>query len=355
MSAPPRVALDAHQARSPAVWGSSVYTRELARALAARDDVDVQALAGPAGRLELAWEQLGLPRRLRAEGFDAVHAPNCFLPLRRPCPGVVTVHDLAFEEHPEDFARLTGLKFRALAPRAARSAERVICVSRFTADDVRRRYGVDEARLRVVLSAPALPLGDAEPPPGPYLLAVGALRPKKNLRRLVEAFRALWAEGVPHRLVLAGADLGEGAALRAAAGDAPVELAGAVTDRELDALMRGAGALVHPSLYEGFGLAAVEAMARGVPVALARATALPEAGGDAPEYFDPLDAGDIAATVRRVLEDGELRTGMVERGRARVAELSWEATAAATAEVYREAIAEGRAGRRPSRPREDRP
>jgi glycosyltransferase involved in cell wall biosynthesis len=340
MSGPPRVALDVHHARSSTPWGSAVYTRELARALAARagrDGVDVVALDGPAGGPEVAWEQVRLPRRLRAGGFAAVHAPNCFLPLRRPCAGVVTVHDLAFEDHPGDFPRLTGWKFRALAPRAARSAERVICVSAFTAADVRRRYGVDEARLRVVHSAPALPAGDEEPPPGPYLLAVGALRPKKNLRRLVEAFRALRAQGLPHRLVLAGPDAGEGRALRAAAGGAPVELTGAVADARLDALMRGADLLVHPSLYEGFGLAALEAMARGVPVALARATALPEAGGDAAAYFDPLDVDDMAATIRRVLEDP---AGLAQRGRARAARLSWDDTAAATAAVYREAIDE---------------
>ena len=219
-----------------------------------------------------------------------------------------------------------------------RSAERVVCVSAFTAGDVARRYGVGEERLRVVRSAPALPVGDEEPPSEPYLLAVGALRPRKNLRRLVEAFRSLRAGGLPHRLVLAGPDLGEGATLRAAAAGVPVELSGPVGDRRLDALMRGADLLVHPSLYEGFGLAALEAMARGTPVALARATALPEAGGDAAAYFDPLDPADLAATIRRVLADGELRAGMAERGRARAAALSWEATAAATAAVYREAI-----------------
>jgi glycosyltransferase involved in cell wall biosynthesis len=329
----PRVALDARHGRAPTAWGSAVYTRELARALGDR----VVALTGPARGPDVAWEQVGLPRALRRGGFDVVHAPNCFLPLRRPCAGVVTVHDLAFEEFPRDFPRATAAKFRRLAPRAARSAQRVVCVSEFTRADVCRRYGVAEERTRVVASAPALPRGDEPPPPGPYVLAVGALRPKKNLRRLVEAFRRLREEGLEHRLLIAGPDLGEGPALRAAAGGAPVELLGQVPDARLDALLRGADALAHPSLYEGFGLAPLEAMARGVPVALARATALPETGGEAAEYFDPCDVGEIAAALRRVLGDEARRADLARRGRERAARLSWAATADATAAVYAEA------------------
>ena len=209
----------------------------------------------------------------------------------RPCAGVVTIHDLAFEVFPDDFSPRTGWKYRTFASRAARSAQRVICVSGYTAADVVRRYGVDEARVRVIPNAPSLPIGD-EPVPddGPYLLAVGDLRPKKNLLRLVEAFRLLRMQGLEHRLVLAGIDSGpEAARVRAAAGGEPVRLTGYLSDARLDALMRGADALVHPSLYEGFGLVLVEAMLRGVPVVAARATALPETGGDAAEYFDPLD------------------------------------------------------------------
>ena len=337
---PPRVAIDARHAGASTAWGSAAYVRELVRALGERADPRPEAVPLRGGRgPDVLWEQVGLPRRLRRERFDAVHAPNGFLPLRRPCPGVVTVHDVAFEVFPQDFPPRTRAKFRALIPRAIRSAQRVVCVSRFTRDDVCERYGIDPARTRVVLSAPALPVGDAAPPAGtPYLLAVGALRAKKNLRRLVEAWLALRASGLEHRLVLAGPDAGEGAALRAAARGAPLELAGQVPDRELDALMRGAALLVHPSLHEGFGLAPLEAMARGTPVAMAGVTALPEAGGDAAEYFDPLDVEDIAAAIPRALGR---RDELARLGRARAAQLSWERTAAATAAVYREAIDAG--------------
>jgi glycosyltransferase involved in cell wall biosynthesis len=240
----------------------------------------------------------------------------------------VTIHDLAWEEYPDDFAWATGWKYRTLVPRAAQSAERVICVSEFTRDDVVRRYGIDEEKIRVIGEAPSLATSDAEPPPGPYILAVGDLRKKKNFRRLVDAFGHLRAEGLQHRLVIAGRDAGEGEGLRAPG----VELLGYVPEEHLDALMRGADLLVHPSLYEGFGLVIVEAMARGTPVAAARTTALPETGGDAALYFDPLDLHDIADAILRALADD----GLAERGRARAAALSWDDVAAKTAAVYRE-------------------
>ena len=333
------VAVDTRDARGPALRGWGRYTARLIDALRARDGsdgLDYAFLAGGAVGPELVWEQLSLPRELRRLRADAVHAPNCFLPLRRPCPGAVTIHDLAFEAHREDFSLRTGWKYRTLAPRAARSAERVICVSAFTRDDVCERYRVDPEKTRVIHSAPALPPGGLVPPAGPYLLAVGDLRPKKNFARLAQAFRALHANGVPHRLVIAGVDAGEGERVREAAGPAPLELAGFVPDAELDALMRGADALVHPSLYEGFGFVVVEAMARGVPVACARATALPEIAGDAAVYFDPLDPDSIAGAIDAALRD---RGRLAEAGRRRAAGFSWPATAERTAAVYRELVA----------------
>jgi glycosyltransferase involved in cell wall biosynthesis len=323
-----RVVFDARDAAEPAPRGWGRYTRELLAALQRRGDLDILPLTRGWPGPEVGWEQVALPRILRREQASLVHAPNCFLPLQRPCPGVVTIHDLAWEEYPDDFARTTGWKYRTLVPRAAQSAERVICVSEFTRDDVVRRYGIDEEKIRVIGEAPSLATSDAEPPPGPYILAVGDLRKKKNFRRLVDAFGHLRAEGLQHRLVIAGRDAGEGEGLRAPG----VELLGYVPEEHLDALMRGADLLVHPSLYEGFGLVIVEAMARGTPVAAARTTALPETGGDAALYFDPLDLHDIADAILRALADD----GLAERGRARAAALSWDDVAAKTAAVYRE-------------------
>ena len=330
------MAFDARDAAAPRPRGGGRYARELLRALEReRDGIDLRAVREGGPGPELVFEQLRLPRILRREGADAVHVPNCFLPLRRPCPGIVTVHDVASEDHRGDFSRRTGWKYRTFVPRAVRSAERVICVSRFTRDELWRRYGADPERVRVIAPAPALANGGAEAPPGPYLLAVGDLRAKKNLLTLLDAFARLRAEGLPHRLVLAGEDAGEGERLRAAAAGQPVELTGWVAEDRLDALMRGADLLVHPSLHEGFGLVLLEAMARGTAVAAARAGALPETAGEAAELFDPLDAADLADAVRRALGRRDELAGL---GRERAAGFSWERTARETVAVYRELL-----------------
>jgi glycosyltransferase involved in cell wall biosynthesis len=307
-----RAAIDIADTRGPQLRGWARYAADLASALRQRADVELRELAGWPGP-EVLWEQVGFP--LAARGCDVLHAPSVFLPLRRPCPGVVTIHDLAFEVFPEDFAPRTRAKFRWLAPRAARSAERVICDSAFTREDVCDRYGIDPAKVRVIPLAPSLPIGDAPVPERePYALGVGDLRAKKNWQRLAAA--------CPLPLVIAGVDSGEGGALRAAG----VEVTGWLDDARLDALMRGAAVLVHPSLYEGYGLVVAEALARGVRVAAARGTSLPEAGGDAAVYFDPLDVGDIRAAIERAL------AGPAPS----VASRTWEAVAAETAAVYAE-------------------
>jgi glycosyltransferase involved in cell wall biosynthesis len=337
-----RIVIDARDAAAVEIRGWGRYTRELVAALQANPELglDLVALAGRGRGPELLFEQVGLPLALRRRSAQVVHAPNCFLPLVRPCPGVVTIHDLAFETWPEDFAPRTRAKFRVMARVAARSAERIICPSSFTADDVCGRYGVGRTRVRVIAEAPALLRSEPVAAPEadhPYVLAVGDLRRKKNLAALVRAFVGLRRrEGISHRLVLAGVDAGEGPGLLSLAGGEPVELTGYVSDARLDTLLAGAEVVVHPSLYEGFGLVVLEAMARGRPVLAARATALPETGGDAAEYFEPADPADLERRLGGLLADPGRRAELARRGLVRAAEFSWAQTARQTAEVYRE-------------------
>lgn len=316
------VLLDVADARGPHQRGWGRYVARLAAALG-----NAVIPVGPGPRVrgpEVLWEQIGLARAASRRGADLVHSPNCFLPLRRPCPGVVTIHDLAFEVFPDDFAPRTRWKYATFTRAAARSAERVIVPSSFTRDDVVARYGVEAAKVRVIPEAPALAIGTSAVTPGGYLLAVGDLRAKKNLGVLVEAGRRLELE-----VVLAG--LGEAGPLAAP----HVRATGWLTDAALDELMRGAAVLVHPSRYEGFGLVVVEAMARGVPVACADATALPETAAGAAELFDPDDPVSVSDAVERALGR---RDELAQAGRERAAALSWERTAALTRAVYEELL-----------------
>ncbi|MGH2866411.1 MAG: glycosyltransferase family 4 protein [Solirubrobacteraceae bacterium] len=342
------IMIDARDAQAAQLRGWGRYTRHLVAALAAgtAGELDVVAVRRGGPGPEIVFEQLGLPVLLRRRRAALVHAPNCFLPLIRPCPGVVTIHDLAFEAWPEDFAPRTRVKFQVITRLAARSAQRIICPSQATAEDLAARYGIDRAKVRVIPGAASLAHVGAGPGapdfPGagdPYVIAVGDLRRKKNLAALVSAFvAARRADGLPHRLVLAGVDSGEGERLRALAADAPVLLTGYVDDARLDTLIAGADLLVHPSLYEGFGLVLLEAMARSTPVLAARATALPETAGAAAAYFEPDDPADLARQLQRLLGDPARRSELAVAGLARAAQFSWERTARATADVYRELL-----------------
>jgi len=334
------IAFDARKARASMPHGSGTYVRQLLGALRHRppEGYELWSIEHGGRGPELWWEQVRLPRLLSARGADLIHCPDSFLPLRRGCPGVVTIHDLAFAALPGDMPGLTGWKYRTFVPRAARSAERVICPSRFTAEDVSERFSVAPERIRVIPEAAALPSGSVTPPAGPYLICAGDLRPKKDLPCLLEAYRRLRKEGLEHRLVLAGADFGMADRLRVLAGPEPLELTGYVDDARLDALLRGADAMISPSRYEGFGLVVLEAMARGCPVILARAGAHPETGGDAAAYFEPGDSEALADTIRRIVSDRSEHARRAQVGKARAASYTWARAGAATADVYRELL-----------------
>jgi glycosyltransferase involved in cell wall biosynthesis len=365
------VAFHVDQVFYDAPGGIGTYVRELVPALAAADGgpdllLFHAAFPGRRGepwmdrfptceiphgirRLYLEWALLGrppLPEELAAT--DLVHAPS---PVALPPPGpgqrlVVTVHDLAFRVYPRLFPAVWRNLFRAGVRRAAANADALITVSEHTARDLVRFTRADPNRVHVVPLAAALPEAGADPEevvdrlkvPRPYLLFVGVLEPRKNLVRLVRAYRRAVAAGaVPHALVLAGPMGWHSRQLLrevATPGPGEVVLTGRVGARELDALYRGASAFAYPSLYEGFGLPVLEAMVRGVPVVSSAVSSLPEVTGDAALLVEPRSTGQLAEAIERVLVEEDLSARLSAAGQARAAAFSWERTARMTLQVY---------------------
>lgn len=291
-------------------------------------------------------EQLLLPRLVERERLDLMHYPHVTVPLLSTTPFVVTIHDLNYLGTAAVSSPVRRAGYRVELAKARR-ARRLIAVSEHTRDTLVRALGVDRARVAVTYEAADAP-GAVAPDTAvlerhgldePFLLYVGAAYPYKNLARLIEAFARV---GGDHRLVLAGDHEEFGAALRAqadAAGlAARVVFPGPVTEAELAALYGAALAFVFVSLSEGFGLPGLEAMAAGLPVVAARAGSLPEVYEDAARYCDPLDVDSIAAALRDVVGDEELRARLVVLGGRRAGEFSWARTAEQTLAVYREAL-----------------
>jgi glycosyltransferase involved in cell wall biosynthesis len=311
---------------------------------------DVRGLPQGVRTLYPSWALAGrplLPPAIRA--FDVLHAPSpaAVPPAGRDQGLVVTVHDLAFRVHPELFPPAWRTLYRLGVRRAARRAHTIVTPSRSTALDLARMTRVRSDRIRVIPLAASLPVTESDPDrvlarlrlPRPYLLFVGTLEPRKNLVRLVRAYRRAVREGsLPHGLVLAG-PLGwrSDPLLRELRfpGPGDVVLTGRASPQQLDALFRGAAAFVYPSLYEGFGLPVVEAMARGVPTIVSTASSLPEVAGDAALAVDPRSVIELAGAVQRVLTDTAEAERLSAAGRARAKSFSWERTARATIEVYR--------------------
>ncbi|HZR97404.1 MAG TPA: glycosyltransferase family 1 protein [Chloroflexota bacterium] len=294
------------------------------------------------------WEQALLPLELAPERLDLLHGPDFTVPTRRRCPAIVTVHDLAFLRYPEIQTADSRRHYGQVA-RVVQHVERVIADSACTAADVEALLGVPPARIRVVHLAPtpAPPAGPAEVAavraryelPGLFLLYVGTLEPRKNLGTLLRAFARL-GPAEPARLVLAGPRgwLDEPIMAAAERLGERVRLLGPVPAADLPALYAAATAFVYPSLYEGFGLPPLEAMAAGTPVLAAKASCLPEVLGDAALFVHPEDEAGLAEALRAVLADAALRADLRARGLARAATFSWERTTAATLAVYREAL-----------------
>jgi glycosyltransferase involved in cell wall biosynthesis len=295
----------------------------------------------------------GFPRVEWFGRFDVLFGTNFVPPPTRAARIVVTVHDLAFRRYPETAPQAVAW-WREALERTLRRAKRVIVPSAATRDDLIELYRVEPERVAVIPLA-VDPEVFRPPTPdrvaaarerfdidGPYLLALGRTA-RKNLPRLLWAFASIPADLRP-KLVVAGAPPwspdGTDAtldALEALPRDVreAVAFVGYVTDEQKVALLGGALALAYPSLYEGFGFPALEAMACGTPVVASRVSSLPEIVGPASVLVDPLDADSIAEGLVRVIDDASLRARLREAGLARAAEFDWGRTARATARVLR--------------------
>jgi glycosyltransferase involved in cell wall biosynthesis len=381
-----KIAIDVRRLRD---FGIGTYIRNLLNALAVEDSTNTYLLlAQKSDAPQLAHlpssfqpvfydrldtdrlEHIFLPIFLRRLKPDLVHFPTNRVPLLLRLPYVVTVHDMStllFSSASGTWMNIRRFRFRRGLLRAAK----VIAVSAATSRDVRNILSIPADRIQIVYNAPAPEFFDHERPAlllnaagpeaaqverrrileryqiqQPFLLYAGNIRPQKNIPRLVEAFAVARAEleNDPRyknlRLIIIGDEISKYPAVRLAVMQSRVEhsvrFLGFVPFDTLRVFYELAAAFVFPSLYEGFGLPPLEAMASGTPVITSEIGALPEAVGDAAMLVNPENVFDIARGIREVLLNDELRASLIERGRRHAATFSWERTAKEVIGIYRQ-------------------
>jgi glycosyltransferase involved in cell wall biosynthesis len=291
----------------------------------------------------LGWSLVDLPRAVRETRLDVFHAPAYTAPLRGVHPLVLTIHDVSYERHPEWYPYRRDALRRWFYRRSARTADRILTDSEFSRGEIHAAYSIPLERISVVPLGVGLPFTARQehgsPPPGvrePYVLHVGDLHPRRNLRLLVRAIAKLAPRDAP-TIVLAGQDRGERTALieEAAGRRVRLQFMSPADDSELARLYAYAAVFVYPSRYEGFGLPLLEAMACGAPVVAARASSIPEVVGEAALLADPDSDDDFCHAIGRVLDDRLEAERLRLAGRARAAGFTWDRTAQGTFDVYR--------------------
>jgi glycosyltransferase involved in cell wall biosynthesis len=366
-----RLAVDA-TALLGARTGVGVVTSELLARLATEPDLDVVAFGVTwRGRNELtdqlpdgirgvrrpmaarplreAWSRADQPPIEWWTGsIDVVHGPNYVVPPSRGAGELVSVHDLTFVHHPEMCTADT-LAYPGLIRRALRRGATVHTGSAFVAAEIADEFAIDAADV-VVVPYGTRPLPADEPGADSdagrtlagsehYLLAVGTVEPRKDLPTLVRAFDHMAAARPDLALVIAGTDGWGADALTDAVASSPhrdrIRRLGWVDERQRAALLRGAAVYAYPSIYEGFGLPPLEAMAAGTPVVTSTAGSLPEVVGDAALTIAPGDESALAEAIGRLIDDDALVEELRGRGRRRAASFTWDLTAAGLVATYR--------------------
>jgi len=370
--------------------GPGIYTYRLIRALARRlqgesdfdfllfhngravgldglgpNFVPVRLWHAPGRRIsELLFEQVLLPAALARARVDVFHSPVFFAPLVQSCPQVITVHDMYYFRYADRLTLQRRLIYNSILTYNIRHAFCVITVSEFSKRDIAAMTGVSESKIQVIYNCvepcyQPRPKAAAQqatskrlniPAEQRLLLCPAGLSWRKNIPRLLAAFAILkHRHGLPHKLILTGklehsGNLEDNRQLKELATSQgignEVIFTGHVDENTLIDLYNAAELVIYPSLFEGFGLPVIEAMACGVPVVASNCSSVPEIGGDAYLAFDPNSIDDMVEKVLRGLGDAELRARLVERGLRRAAKFSWRAMADRILEVYRRAVAQ---------------
>ena len=365
-----RIAIDARKLHD---YGIGTYVRNLVYWLSKlddtntyilichREDVDFvrslgprfEALQEPAGNYSIR-EQWSVPLALARARVDLFHAPHYVVsPLTR-CPFVVTIHDCIHLRFPQYLPnRLAHRYARTMMQMSANRSRRILTVSQASKQDILHYLRVPEDKVEVIYNA--LDERLATPPTieeltrvrdryalqSPFILYAGNIKPHKNVDRLIEAYAILRRQGVVDaKLLIIGDEVSKYPNLRRLVHrhqlHPHVRFFGFVSDEMLSILYRLATVFVFPSLYEGFGLPPLEAMAAGAPVITSNVSSLPEVVGDAAVLIDPMDAHSIANAMARVIGDEALRADLIRRGHERVHAFSWRRSVTRVREVYQE-------------------